>query len=239
MSEPPEDQVALVDSLQKEHWWFLGLRRLTARFVEGRPRRVLDAGCGTGHVLAELPGEIRVGVDVDAASLLLARAKGIESLVRGSVEAMPFEDGCFDLIVSFDVVSQSGVQDDREALAGFFRLLRPGGRLILNVPAHEWLRSGHDVIARTRHRYSRRELREILVSVGFSEMKITHRVSLMFPAVVLRRLTRRNKIETDVGRPYPLVNRLFLAILWIEDRLLARVDLPFGLSIFAVADRPR
>ena len=251
-------------------WWYRGLHQLVAETLRAefarpgaplldRPRRLLDAGCGTGGLIARLSslGDWS-GLDWSPQALAYARRRGPTPLVRGSVERLPYRDGSFDAIVSLDVLYHREVGSDAAALREFQRCLRPGGLLFLNLPAYESLRSSHDEAIHTARRYRRATLARLLREAGLEPRRVTHWNTLLFPGLALvRRLRRpsrpaaataRNQpppppssapVTSDVSRlPAPL-NALLEAILALERPWLRRRDLPFGLSILAVAERAR
>ena len=239
MSIEARPQFERVHAVENDHWWFVGLRELVEHtIVRLLPAggRVLDAGCGTGRVLAALPARYdRVGIDVNPDVVELAqRQPGIDVRVA-SLEALPFDDDAFDAALSLDVISDARVSDPHAALRELRRVLRPGAPLVLNLPAYEALRSGHDVAAQTGRRYTARSLRCLLEEAGFEPGRVTYRMAILFAPGAARRLLRRRGSESDVWAVRPAVNRALTGLLRAENRLLPHVPLPFGLSVFAVA----
>jgi len=232
-------------AVEERMWWFAGLHaNLVAALAGTRaPRRVLDAGCGTGGLLARLaaafPEARLAGLDLDAGALRLARDKACAALCRGSIDRLPFADDVFDAAVSADVLCHRGV-DELNALSELGRCLRQGGLLVLNLPAHPWLYGAHDRAVDNARRYRRGEIRRLLAQAGFTRVRTRHWNSLLFPLMVLRRvLWRRGAAASEVALgPAPL-ERAFGAILALERRLLAAgLSLPFGGSILATAMKP-
>lgn len=227
--------------LEATFWWYQGLHRLTLRWLRrhgiGPQQRVLDAGCGTGGLLALLKGCRACGLDAYGPGLELAAARGLQCLAQGSVEALPFRDQSFDTVISHDVLYHRLVASDVAALHEFRRVLRPGGLLLLNLPALECLRGAHDLAVWTRRRYTVRELRDKLAEAGLHEVRLTYRNTLLFPLAAAARLTSRSGTRSDV-RPLPRwLNTALLAVLDLENRLLDWVTFPVGLSVFCVARR--
>ena len=234
-AEPQFERVARVEH---SHWWFAGLRELVRLSLAerlGEHAAVLDAGCGTGQTLAELPESWRrTGFDLNPGPLAIARKRVDAEFIEASINDIPLPDDSFDAAVSLDVLCVGGV-DEHAALCELRRVLRPGGTLVLNLPAYEWLRSGHDVVANSARRYTARRLRRLLRDAGFEVERLSYRVTAMFPAAAAARLIRRGRTGTDVGDVNPAINRVLTWLLRVENRIIRRLPLPFGLSVFAVA----
>jgi len=224
-------------------WWFRGLHaNLIAAWKEAAPEaRILDAGCGTGGLLARLaarlPGAALIGLDRDAAALSITRAKSGRRVILGTVDTLPFDEASFDAIFSADVLCHRGV-DAARALAEFCRCLRPGGVVILNLPAYRWLYSAHDIAVDNARRFGRQELAALLVGAGFVRLRIRYWNGLLFPFMLVRRLLMRGG-GSDVTTPAPLLNRSLWLMMRAEAILLrAGWGLPFGGSLLARAMKP-
>lgn len=210
-----------------------------------RDIRILDAGCGTGGLIRRMqairPEWRWTGLDVSPLACDLARRLNGESglggveICEGSVTKLPFDDGSFDAVVSADVLYH--VDDDREALREFFRVLRPGGAVVVNVPAYRWLWSYHDEAVHARRRYARGEVLAKLDEAGFGEARATYWNTLPFPLIVARRkLLPAPRNGSDVRLYPPLVEACFNAAMALERAWLGGVGrLPFGSSVLAVA----
>ncbi|MFN2387196.1 MAG: class I SAM-dependent methyltransferase [Thermoanaerobaculia bacterium] len=232
-------------AVEDRHWWYRGLRNEIERAV----RRFaplqgpwLDAGCGTGGLLANLamiaPG---TGIDTSPIGLRLARSRGLTRLARASVSSLPFADEVFAVITSVDVLAHTEA-DAPQALREHFRCLRPGGLLVLQLPAFEALRGRHDDAVWTTRRHRKREVSEMLRSSGFGVHEIFYRNSLLFPvAAMLRLLARRasaGEPRSDVSAVAAPINAALYGILELDAFLRrAGLGLPFGLSVFCVARR--
>ena len=240
----PDREYARMRQVEDEHWWYQALRSLVARELErtaGRrvPARLLDVGCGTGGGLArwtEARGAPSYGIDLSTAALAHCRARGERLVAQASAEALPFGGDAFDVVVSLDVLCLDGV-DEARALAEIHRVLRPGGLLVLNLPAFEALRGVHDRAVRIRRRFVREEVAALLRAAGFGAARVSYWNTTLFPAVWLTRRLRHGGAEpTSDLAPLPRpVNAALAVLVQAEARLLARVTPPFGTSVLSVA----
>jgi SAM-dependent methyltransferase len=224
-------------------WWFHGLHaNLLAAWDRPPPRAAaLDAGCGTGGFLAKLaasrPSAAVFGLDRDRHASGLAQAKSGRPVVVGSIDALPFADASFDAVFSADVLCHRGV-NQQAALAAIRRCLKPGGRLVLNLPAYRWLFSAHDLAVDNVRRYGRREVRRLLAAAGFTRVSVRFWNCLLFPLMVARRKLWPAAASDVSLLPAP-IERLFRAIVMLEARLLrVGVPMPFGGSLLATGVRP-
>lgn len=235
----------LMAAVEDRLWWYRGLRALAAELfahhAAGGPQPTLDAGCGTGGLLAWLV-EARsrsapVGLEYDPMAAGIATAKSGRPVAVGSVNEMPFADRTLSGMFSLDVLCHRMVEPDR-ALAEAHRCLESGGILLLNLPAYRWLASAHDARVHNARRFGRREAISLLEAAGFRIRRATHWNSFLFPLMVLRRLLSREDGESDV-RPFPApLNALFGAVVAAERWLIGwGLDLPFGGSIMLVAEK--
>jgi SAM-dependent methyltransferase len=241
------EQYELMFRQEERHWWYLGMRRIAEELLErffqhDSPRPdVLDAGCGSGGTTAWLGRWGRVsGIDLEPSALALAQERGLRRLLRGSVERLPFADSRFDLVTCFDVLYHLRVGDDRAALAEIRRVLRPGGLVLVRVPAHNWLRGAHDEAVHTRHRYDRPELVRKLRAAGFLIERASYANCLLFPLAPAKRFIERRSSAgcTDLWQPPGLLNSLLGGLLGLEAIPVARFGLPWGLSVVAVGRKP-
>ncbi|MFL6731806.1 MAG: class I SAM-dependent methyltransferase [Sphingomicrobium sp.] len=229
----------------QHHWWFVARRRILAEVI-GRvvrpPKRarVLEVGCGTGHNLAMLG---RFG-KLDACELdAIARGMASDRLGRPVLEArLPdlsmFKAGSYDLIALLDVLEH--VPDDMGSLKEIRKLLKPGGALLLTVPANKWMWSAHDVAHHHFRRYAKGELQRLLTGAGFEVQLHTYFNSLLFPAVAAARIVGklRGSETADDAMPGARVNGILERVFGIEASLIGRIRMPFGVSLIAVVRRP-
>lgn len=231
--------------LEDTHWWYMGMRHIVFDFLAKYATKsrdgslsILDAGCGTGGMLKHLQklGQA-TGIDACEEALEFCRQRGLQRLALASVTDIPFADTSFDLIVSFDVLYHKNVRDDVAAMREFHRLLKPGGHLLIRLPAYNWLRGSHDEAVHTRQRYDSTELRQKMSRAGFQVTKVTYANSILFPLAATKRLTEMAfglRSKSDVKEVSPLLNRTLAMVLGIEARLLNLTSLPWGLSVFAL-----
>jgi SAM-dependent methyltransferase len=228
---------------EERQWWYAGMRAISLALLKGASlpgegqARLLDAGCGTGNILRYLSGLGRaVGVDLSAEALRFAHARTV-SVARAELSSLPFADGTFDCVTSLDVIYHRWVRDDAAALAEMARVLRPGGVLLLRVPALKMLWGAHDEAVYSRHRYTRAEVRRLLAAQGLEVVRATYANTVLFPVVVARRTLDRltGRRGSDVAFLIAPLEWAFGAALRLEARLVRRVSLPVGASVVALA----
>jgi SAM-dependent methyltransferase len=233
-------------ALEDKLWWFLGMRDASTALLdtysphEDSGRRILDAGCGTGGMLATLRGYGRtIGVDSSAEALQLARQRVTSPLIRADVCHLPFTSESFDVVTSFDVIYHRAVTSDDDAILEMARVLRPQGLLLIRVPALNLVLGRHDVAVHTRHRYTRRELAKKLKQNGFALEFISYLNCSLLPLAVLRRAVDRlfhpGRKDSEVEAVTPWLNQALYRILRLEAQWMRFGRLPLGLSLVAVA----
>ena len=224
------------------HWWFLGrkhlLRALLGR-MDGKDAVILDAGCGAGvaeDALSDL-GTV-IGIDIAPEALAGRAPTSPERLCLASVDPAPFRDCSFDLVVALDILEH--IEDDAAVLREFHRICKPGGMLLITVPAYNWIRSAHDDALGHYRRYSARQVAGLMRGAGFRLSKVSYAVTAPFPAAVVFRLLRRligSKGGSDLSEAPRVVNRILTAVMRIEAAILKHINLPFGLSVVAIGIR--
>lgn len=236
---------------ERVHFWFRGFRAfvrpLVADALAGCPApRILDCGCGTGANLALL-GEYgrAVGFDISPWGIGLAHRSGRGHVALASITAIPHERDTFDLVTAFDVLYTLTEDQERAAVAEMFRVLRPGGTLIVNVAALSVLRGNHSVFGAEVRRSTRRRLRRILSEAGFDVTRLTYTNFALFPLMLAVRTAQRliglatpEEAGTDIAVPPGPVNALLTGFLLAEARALRVVDMPIGSSLLCVARKP-
>ena len=246
------DDYAHLYQLEEDFWWFAGMRAITAALLDPvcpptRDRSILDAGCGTGGMLAWLrryAGNGRVaGVDLNPTALDFCRLGGHTSAAQASVTDLPFSDSTFDLVTSFDVLGELPDTSADRAIDEMQRVLKPDGIAFVRVAAYEWIRSSHDRAQDNQHRYLAGEFAGKMKSAGFDVLRSTHANGLLMPLAIFQRLVLKRiglASGSDV-KPLPSMlgwlNSALSATLRTEARWLRRpaASLSFGLSAICVA----
>ncbi|HEY0649325.1 class I SAM-dependent methyltransferase [Phenylobacterium sp.] len=231
--------------LEQTHWWFTARREILAaeiaRLPLPRPARILEAGCGTGGNLELLKtfGDVRA-IEPDAESRAYAAERSGVTVDGGLLpDGLPDLGGPFDLVTAFDVVEH--VDDDAGAVAALGRLLKPGGFLVTTVPAHAWMWSQHDVQHHHKRRYTRPAYRRLFEAAGLKVRRATYFNSVLFPPIAAVRLAKsaaRIKGGDDEAMPPAPLNGLLRHLFGAEKAILRATDIPFGVSILLIAERP-
>ncbi len=225
---------------QPDYWWYRARSSLLDTVfgdLLGHPARVLDVGSADAPSVGWMDrAQSRITLDVDPRGLVAGRA------VCGSALALPFADESFEVVGAFDVVEHC--EPEAVAMAELARVLAPGGRLLLSVPAYQWAWSDHDVQAGHHRRYTRRRLVAAIEQAGLSVHRATYAFSAVFPFFVTERAVRRVRSGRNGSAAprltpvSPTMDRMLMGLCGIDRRLLRRVDAPFGSSVLAAAVKP-
>jgi SAM-dependent methyltransferase len=222
---------------EDRHWWFVGRRQLVTDLMT-RVRvsgRILDLGCGTGGVLQHLGvfGDA-IGLDPAPEAAKYCARRDVPMVVGSGME-LPFADASFDAVLALDVIEH--VPDDVALLREAQRILRPGGVLLVTVPALPWLWSAHDDVNHHYRRYTLKTLRRSLQQGGFRPRRISYYNAILLPLAIARKFVNRFGGSDEhhlEDLPAPL-NATLRGILQAEGRVIRRRDLPLGASLIAAA----
>jgi ubiquinone/menaquinone biosynthesis C-methylase UbiE len=241
-------EIETMRSVEDDLWWYRGLRRHVLNSINApRPDfHLLDAGCGTGGMLQRIrekfPRAQLTGLDYGARALELTAQRDLGAeLVQGSTDDLPFADSSFDVVLSLDVIVLHGV-DPTRAARELHRVLRPGGQLIINVAAFDFLRGSHDAATNMARRYTRPTLQQLLTSAGFAIRTMSYWNMSLMPAVAAvrwasRRRAQQPNVRSDLKPMWPPLNALLTAIAHSELAISRKMQLPFGTSLFAIAQK--
>ena len=233
------DRMAAHDST---HWWYRARREILSDYLTreaGLPKdaRILEIGCGTGH---NLPMLARFGtveaIEIDPVARGIASERLGKPVSAAPLPALPgIERGGYDLIAVLDVVEH--IEDDVAALAAMRDCLKPGGKILITVPAHQWLWSAHDVVNHHHRRYSKTTLNTAIAAAGLGHNGLRYFNSLLFPLAAAARVAGRmtGRDDSDDSPPPKALNTLFETIFGWERHLVGRMPLPPGVSIVTLA----
>jgi SAM-dependent methyltransferase len=236
------DRMAELDQV---HWWFVARRRILETLIRRVVRlpakaRILEVGCGTGHNLAMLKkfGSVEAS-ELDRSARVVANKR-----LRGTVKEakLPdlsmFERNSYDLVALLDVLEH--VPDDLASLRAIHRRLKPGGKLLLTVPANPWMWSAHDTAHHHFRRYTKGSLEELFLRSGLEVELLSYFNTLLYPLVAAARLVGKvtRSRSADDKLPGDLVNGVLERVFGFEAGLLGRVPMPFGVSLVAIVRRP-
>jgi SAM-dependent methyltransferase len=253
-----ESTPMLVQIEEDKHWWFASRTRAILALLDKyagpgkKGRRVLDVGAGAGnmmHNLAQYGDEI-VGLEYNPIPIPVAHERGWD-VRQGDATAMPFEDDSFDIVALLDTVEH--IPDETAVFNETFRVTKPGGTMVVTVPAFMWLWSHNDVLNAHKRRYTTKELRDKVVRIGFRPQRLTYNNFLVFPLAALLILLRREADqEPELASPHfdeeayqvemepapPLLNTILSGVTRTEAQMLRRINLPVGTSIICIAEKP-
>ena len=233
------DRMAAHDST---HWWYRARRDILADYLTRygalpADARILEIGCGTGHNLPMLARFGRVeAIEIDPAARGIASERLGQPVGDAPLPALPgVERGAYDLVAVLDVVEH--IADDVAALAAMRTLLKPGGAILIAVPAHQWMWSAHDVVNHHHRRYSKATLRVAIARAGLRADKLSYFNSLLFPLAAAARVAGKvtGRQDSDDSPPAKPLNAVFEAVFRLERHLVGRVPMSPGVSIVTLA----
>jgi len=233
------DRMAELDGL---HWWYRARRDILAKLIERRIKlskdaRILEIGCGTGHNVLMLKrfGDVDA-IEIDPAARALATERLGKEVGSAPLPELPgVPDGAYDMVAILDVLEH--VEADEEALRSIARKLKPGGKILITVPAHQWMWSAHDVVNHHQRRYTRKTFKRVIDLAGLKLNLLSYFNSLLFPLAAAARLAGRvtGKEDSDDTLPTAPVNKLFEFLFGLERHAIGRMPLTPGVSLVAIA----
>jgi ubiquinone/menaquinone biosynthesis C-methylase UbiE len=237
--------------LEDAYWWFVGRHRLVESLMRARygkpgaqstPLSILDIGCGTGAMSARLRkwGNV-ASADFSPLALSFSQRRGLNHLVGADAMRLPFASNRFDTLIAMDMLEH--LPDDAAALCEFYRVLKPGGRVIATIPAYPELWSEHDVALMHFRRYLRQQVHSRFTTAGFQIEKLSHTMMLLYPLVKLQRRLNAKKPPHDPPQaampifPAPF-NWLLTEIVTLENVFAQGFNFPVGVTILCIARKP-
>lgn len=238
------NEYATMFRVEETHWWYSALHRLIFQTLETelpdwREKEILDVGCGTGAILQRLGNpEKNVGVDLAEEAVSFCRRRGLINVQQGDICALPFGDASFDAVICSSVLYHQWVSDVAAAVREMRRVLRPGGLLLVNVPAFRFLHSAHDVAVMTAHRFRKPEVRKLLLDQNFKILRLAYWTTLLFPLAVVARTLGGSDMGRDFEASEPsFVQRMLAQVMTLELNLLRGISFPFGVALLAIAKK--
>ncbi len=251
MMNPAE--FANIAALEENFWWFRGMRRILFRLLDPEAasrkiERVLEAGCGTGHLSLAL--EKRYGwkmfpSDLAPEGLNHGRKLGARRMIQANIASLPCRDGIFDAVLSMDVLVHFPLGEESKPFAELVRVLKPGGLMAVRVSALDILRSRHSRFAHERQRFTRPRLLALAQAHDLNVIRCTYLNSLLFPVALAKfRLYEPLLVsppESGVHEtPGWLDNLLYIPLRLEETWLGAGLNFPLGQSLLMLAaKKPR
>lgn len=241
-----QKEIEEMHNFEKTYWWHVGKKHLVLELVKKyKPNNsnmnILEIGCGTGEIAQSLNefGKIYVN-DISATALDYCKQKGIENVIEGDISIMNLTEyeNYFDIVLALDVLEH--IQDDEETIRKIYKLLKPNGLFIINVPAYKFLWSGHDEALQHKRRYTSYEITQKLKDAKFKIINKSHFVFFAFPVIATVKflsnfLARRSLPRTSYIILPNKLNGFMINVLKMETKLLKNFDLPFGTTITVVA----
>ena len=231
--------------LEETQWWFVSRRDILLKLIEqsnfGKDARILEIGCSGGpllKILKEAGYTHAYGIDISEKAIDLCKRREIDNAMLMDGTKTRFGDNEFDIVISSDVLEH--IEDEASALSEWHRILKPDGKLIVFVPAFNFLWSGHDEVNLHYRRYSKSQLTERSGKAGFEIDKNSYwNFTLFFPAALIRLSQRlfRRKTGKPKGQLYdlnPVVNKCLVVLLRCENWFLNFFNFPVGVSVFVV-----
>lgn len=233
--------------IEETHWWHSARRAIVLDWIRNRYAGrddlvILDAGCGTGHLLQQLRtlGHAE-GVDISDEALDFCRKRGLDNVRKADVNDLPFAGDTFDMVTALDVIEH--LDDDVGALREFRRVLKPGGRAFIFVPAHRWLWSLQDEVSHHRRRYTDATLRAAIEGAGLTVERQSYVSTFLLPVIFLGRqwlkvTLRFRDVDTENDLHPAWANGILKRVFLSEIPILRRMNMPFGASLIAVGRKP-
>ncbi|RYU77892.1 class I SAM-dependent methyltransferase [Hymenobacter persicinus] len=236
--------------IEENYWWFQARRDMVFRLIQDlklpKTAAILEIGCSGGPLLQRLTRtgySDLTGIDVSETGIAVAQQRGIANVSCMDGAHLDFPDASFDLVIASDVLEH--IQDEAQALREWTRVLRPGGQLLVFVPAFSFLWGKHDVVNQHFRRYTAAQLAAGLSRAGLRVQRRSYwNVGLFFPTAAVRLLKRlrpapvatpEEPLQDDFFATPPLLNSVLRGFITAENRLLRLLNAPVGVSVFALA----
>lgn len=229
---------------ENTHFYYVSLHKTILSLIkqyapQKKNLEFLDAGCGTGR-LAELMKPLGnvVGIDMSDEALRFTKKRGVNAK-KASITKLPFKNNSFDIVTSIDVIVSKSIKNDRDAFAELYRVLNPGGILIVRLSAIPWLKVSHDCFVHSNKRYTKRSLQRKLEEAGFHIEKLSYINALLAPVGIGQHFYEKVKppkeSHSSITKLPKFINTLAAKLFIAEGKLVQKINVPFGLGVIAVA----
>lgn len=231
--------------LEDQHWWHKAKRALIIESLQklsySKKSKLLDIGCGTGRNIQAFNNLMEAhGIDMSFAAIKFCKQRGLTTVTKSSAAKTSFKEHSFSVITALDIIEHT---DDQAVLKECWRLLKPGGTLIVTVPAYQWAWSKWDEVLHHQRRYTSQSLKAVLTQQGFKLKKLSYVYSfLLLPVLIIRKiksLNSKDKYSSDFALSNQLIDTILGKVAAVERWLLWRVSIPFGTTVFAIALKPK
>ncbi len=232
-----------MEERERSYWWHLGRLRIIRSYIKrakGNKKKfkILNIGCGTGGTIDMLESfGVTDNVDISAEAIKLMKQNGYTRLTKVSGNILPFKAKSYDMVGAFDVLEH--IEDQVEALKEWNRVIKDDGRVVITVPAYQWLWTDHDVSLHHKRRYTTKLLAEAAKEAGLTPVKKSYAIVFSLPLVVGFRflnkaLGRKTDSETSYVDVPNWVNAIFTNLLYLEAKMHGVVRFPAGTSVVGV-----
>ncbi len=234
--------------MEEWNWWFVSRRKTILSLLSetDKKAKILDIGCAGGPLLNDLKkaGFVNaVGADFSPEAVAKCAARGLKAY-EADAHNLPFEPNSYDLLIASD--SLEHLEFDEKALANWFSILKPGGRILIFVPAYMFLWSEQDVVNFHFRRYTRSNLAAKMQKAGFEVTRKGYwNFGVFFPTAIFRVLQRmKNKIspskeaKDQLSGFSPTTNKMLISWMNFENKMFKGMPFPCGVSVFAEATKP-
>ena len=234
-------------NLETNFWWYKVLHALVDSSIRkhkpSEPIRIFDAGCGTGRMMeiCQKYGTVS-GIDYSTDAVYFAKKRNLQNIELGDLNNYYFDNNRYDVVVSLDVLCHSAIENDLAVIEKFYHTLSHDGLLIINLPAFEYLKRGHDIAVHTKRRYRKRAFESELNKIGFTILQSSYRMPLLYFIILTSKLfgktSKTQEAESDLKELPPWLNVCLFHFGRLENWFLKHgFSFPVGSSIFVIAQK--
>jgi len=242
-----KDEYKKLYGLETTYWWHRGrkaiVKNLLNKHLTNEKGEILDVGCGTGETTKMLASFGKVhGIDKSAEAVSFCKKRGLKHVMVAEASSLPYNKNTFLLATMLDLLEH--IKNDSRALKESFRVIKPGGLLLITAPAWQFLWSEHDRALNHKRRYSKKTLSKKVKSAGFEIEKISFAITILFPPIVTWRLFQKAFIKSTYPKTSYVIlpkwlNNFFINLLRLEAKILQYINLPLGASLICIARKPK